>query len=1043
MKQKGINISWVYIAIVLLFTQICFGDITSTLNFYSTDFSVIASRERDGNDYSIVISTDKGISQSNDIIGNPELPEKTFCYSLPADQNIDHIIINGFTEIPLATVVGRIKPQQTDWLTSVYAEKPEFIPVSQTVYQTNAMYPQDNDLAVMARQDYVRGVKIVSVVIKPVRYNPVLSEVTLIQSITFTLVTNQAVNRPISPLRQSQGAELQTLSLLRAVVKNAEDLPVNIPHVRLIRAKPGQGYPSPAVPPDCIILTNDQLIHAFSDYGQWLTRKGIPTQIINVATIYNTYPGIDNPEKIRNFVIDRYWHDGLCYLVLGGDLSIIPKRLALPYDTNVMPTQYGMQICDLYYGDVDGIWDYDNDGVFGEQTQDRPDMGVDVLVGRIPAKTPDEVDAWVAKRLRYEQNPGNGQTDYLLRAAVANADEMRDLEHYRDTYYAFPPFFNVDTTALIEQPNGSDINPTQPSGQEFITFLNTQHPHIIATENHGSPDYFATKTRNYNQPPRSIVATSDEIIMYGDGRLDDVETNNQDYLHFSIACDLGMMDCREAYSWWTRFPCYAQHDLFCRGGSVTGRYNTRWGWVFASHPLELAFYSVLFSEESQHRISAAHYMAKLLRPNTLDIDFGNTLFGCPVLTAWTQAPQTLTVNYPRYIELIPGENRSVTIQVKSRNMAAPEVQVALWKDSEIYATGFTDATGRIALTIRPQTKGVISLVCSKPNYIPFQGSIVVSPGVHIEPGTHAYDKASTIKPILIWNPHHFASGDSLLSTLQAAGYQASQTSDLINYLDGLISYSLFVIGGIGEYAEQKVTRAEVNPVLPNLLSYLADGGTIYWEGGRSLGEQQSSLVSYFSFDIYTVIQNSATYLRGMDGFLAGLDSIGYDEGEIAADAISHYPNIIGNVIEAPEAFLPPTNTKACVNGGTMVANFSWAKLNDNASNTRVELAEAIINWFASDNIDERNLPQEFSLRQNYPNPFNASTVIEYGVPYKSMVKIDIFDILGRKVTNIYDGQRGAGTYREIWDATGVPSGIYFYKLTTGSSSEVKSMTIVK
>jgi len=89
------------------------------------------------------------------------------------------------------------------------------------------------------------------------------------------------------------------------------------------------------------------------------------------------------------------------------------------------------------------------------------------------------------------------------------------------------------------------------------------------------------------------------------------------------------------------------------------------------------------------------------------------------------------------------------------------------------------------------------------------------------------------------------------------------------------------------------------------------------------------------------------------------------------------------------------------------------------------------------------LPDGFELGQNYPNPFNAKTVIEYSILHKAKVKIEIYDILGRKIANLFEGEKAAGTYREIWDAAEVPSGIYFYKSTVNGYSQIKRMAILK
>jgi|GEM_PF-1770327 hypothetical protein len=1046
MKSKTKLLFLLYAVVLLLSAQIAYGDITRTLTFNPEHFSIQTLIERDGQEYSVITSIDKSVYQNGDSIGNPQLPEEIVCFSLPPNQEIDHIIINDIAEIPLANVAYPIRPIQADWQTSVSAVQPAFEQVNQAIYRTNEMYPRRTNQVIVVRQDYVRGAKIVSLRVKPVRYNPVTSEVVLAQSIDLTLVTRQSADYSVVPRQQSQNAERLTLSLLRTVVRNEDELPANIPHIPHIKLKPGQGYPTPAVPPECIVITDYSLVHEFSKYGEWLTQRGIPTSIVDVTSIYRTYQGVDNQEKIRNYIIDQYRQYGLCYVVLGGNLRIIPGRLCDPYDTDHLPGIYSLQICDLYYADVDGVWDFDGDGIYGEITQDQADMGADVFVGRVPASTEAEVKTWVEKRLRYEKNPGNGHFDYLSNAVVSSADQMRDLGQYRDICNIFPAFFQVDTTALIEQPDGGAYNPVGPSGLDVVNYFSTNHPAIYVSENHGSPDYFAVRSQNYNGAPRSnFCSNTAAMYNYDDGLLDAIETDSMDYLHFSIACDLGMMDCLDAYAWWTRYPCYAQADLFSPGGSVTGRYNTRWGWVFASHPIELSFYNVLFSEEGQHCVSFAHYMTKLMNPAVRDIDFGNTLFGCPVLTAWTHMPQEMSVKYPGYVTLVQGSNIDVAIQVKSNSMPLSGVSVTLWKGLEVYATGVTNINGWVTLTIRPQTAGSMILTCAKPNYLPFQTTIDVSQGFHVGTATYNNSKTTVFKQCLIWNPHQLPSGDSLFSTLMRAGQQVAQTSVLSDYVDSLSNYTLYVIGGIYEYGEVLLTAQEVEPVLPYLIYFLSGGNGMYWEGAYSLGNQPQSLKNYFSFDIYLATQNPATYFRGIDTLFWALDSIGYDEGLMAADAIGHYPNNVGNVIESPENN-PPYNTKAVINNKTMVSNFSWAKLNDCGRNTRVELANAICERLqVSGGIMDGEIPREYELLQNYPNPFNSSTVLSFGVPVFTHVKLDIYNILGQRVATLTDADYRPGTYRITWNTSGsdVASGVYFAVLCGDKKTKIVKMSLFK
>jgi hypothetical protein len=88
-------------------------------------------------------------------------------------------------------------------------------------------------------------------------------------------------------------------------------------------------------------------------------------------------------------------------------------------------------------------------------------------------------------------------------------------------------------------------------------------------------------------------------------------------------------------------------------------------------------------------------------------------------------------------------------------------------------------------------------------------------------------------------------------------------------------------------------------------------------------------------------------------------------------------------------------------------------------------------------------PQEFALYANYPNPFNPSTAIQYDLPEKSFVRLRVFDILGRQVAVLVEEERPAGSYSLSFNASNLPSGIYFYRIEAGSFVETKRMVLLK
>lgn len=90
-----------------------------------------------------------------------------------------------------------------------------------------------------------------------------------------------------------------------------------------------------------------------------------------------------------------------------------------------------------------------------------------------------------------------------------------------------------------------------------------------------------------------------------------------------------------------------------------------------------------------------------------------------------------------------------------------------------------------------------------------------------------------------------------------------------------------------------------------------------------------------------------------------------------------------------------------------------------------------------------SIPTSLSLSQNYPNPFNPSTRINYGIPRSGFVTLYVYDVLGRNVAEVVNGYQEAGNHEVSLTTDGLPSGIYFYRLTSGSQTVTRTMTIVK
>ncbi len=106
--------------------------------------------------------------------------------------------------------------------------------------------------------------------------------------------------------------------------------------------------------------------------------------------------------------------------------------------------------------------------------------------------------------------------------------------------------------------------------------------------------------------------------------------------------------------------------------------------------------------------------------------------------------------------------------------------------------------------------------------------------------------------------------------------------------------------------------------------------------------------------------------------------------------------------------------------------------------------DALLN-IVSDVKDEKKneIPNSHGLRQNYPNPFNPVTVISFTIPEQTATTIKVFDVLGNEITTLLNEVKSAGEYEINFDASNLSSGIYLYKLTTDSFTDIKQMMLLK
>ncbi len=160
-----------------------------------------------------------------------------------------------------------------------------------------------------------------------------------------------------------------------------------------------------------LIITNEELAPAFKKIAAIHTISGgIPTDVVTVESIYETQSGNDESEQIKNYVKERY-NEGIKYLLLGGDIEIVPSRAVHDKFSNTFAGTYEEDFkSDFYYSDL-SEWDTNGDGVYAADGEDdssingdTPTLIGDIPVSRFPASTADDVEIYYGKLLWYLTN---------------------------------------------------------------------------------------------------------------------------------------------------------------------------------------------------------------------------------------------------------------------------------------------------------------------------------------------------------------------------------------------------------------------------------------------------------------------------------------------------------------------------------------------------------------------------------------------------------------------------------------------------------------
>jgi len=320
-----------------------------------------------------------------------------------------------------------------------------------------------------------------------------------------------------------------------------------------------------------VTITSNALAASFAPLKAFLLNYlSLRDTVMTTENIYASQSGRDNAEKVRNFIKYAYQTWQTRYVLLGGDVDVVPPRKAYPGYQSGSPGWNDTIPCDLYFSGLDGDWDGNGNSVFGEMG-DNVDLAPDVYVGRAPISNATEASRFVTKTVTYGQGGSPHRQKVLLTGfdLDANTHGQTTMDYYDNTYIQSP-----FTCKKVYDSHGGNH-------ADSVRYCLNQGYHYFIHDDHGGPDVLCTGNRNHGWG----LTVSDLSGL----------TNGFDKLTVftSSACLIGAFD---------QGDCVMEAFMNAtNGGAVATMSNSRFGWYSSGENPQVSF-SAAFVERYVYRL---------------------------------------------------------------------------------------------------------------------------------------------------------------------------------------------------------------------------------------------------------------------------------------------------------------------------------------------------------------------------------------------------------------------------------------------------------
>ena len=463
-------------------------------------------------------------------------------------------------------------------------------------------------------------------------------------------------------------------------------------------------------PVQYLIVTSEAMAPEFARLAAWKTAKGVPAVVRTVADIEAAaVQGSDFAETVRNYLRDAYQLWGVRFVLLGGDTDVIPVRTVAMQLLN-----FDFPISDLYYSCLDGTWNADGDGNFGEppaspgDPSDQADFTSEVYLGRAPVSTSAEAALFVDKTLRYEQPV---QQDYqhkiLLLAEVL-----------------FPTQYDPDGP------------PPSADGGEYAQEVAALLPAWMQPRKL----YEATQLWPGSEPLTRLAATQAIDTGYGTvihvghgfrytlslgdasltvGEAADLANGTRAGLFYLLNCTATAFD----------FESMAEALLHNPDGGATAVIGaTREAFPATARNYQLGFFHQLYVE-GERRVGVAMTESRhgLLLPFLPAVERWTqliyTLLGDPELPIATRALPMQVDGVPSALHVGP---QQVALTVHDGQGPLDRALVCFSKPGDEYRVARTGANGVAVLDIEPVATGTVDLTVTRYDHLPYRTALPVT-----------------------------------------------------------------------------------------------------------------------------------------------------------------------------------------------------------------------------------------------------------------------------------------------------------------------------